>query len=252
MSDCALFIYFSDNKLNNLDLLLAMLLIFMGSFVQCSIGFGLAIVTAPLLFLLSPNYVPAPIVLVALFLSLFNTYRYRQSISLRGLGAAIAGRVPGSLLGGLILYIAHPDHLGVWIGIIVMLGVLTSLLPVRIQPTGPRLLVAGFLSGVFGTTTAIGGPPMALLLQHQESNHIRANLSAFFLFSSLLSLLIQIPAGYMSVHHLKLTLPLLPAAFFGYWLAGRFVTRIPKHYLRAISLWVCAISAMTAILTSLF
>ncbi len=41
--------------------LIAMALIFVGSFVQTAIGFGLAIVAAPLLFLVSPEYVPAPI-----------------------------------------------------------------------------------------------------------------------------------------------------------------------------------------------
>ncbi|MDW3125324.1 sulfite exporter TauE/SafE family protein, partial [Vibrio sp. 1974] len=44
--------------------LLAMGLIFLGSFVQTAIGFGLAIVAAPLLILWAPEYVPAPICLV--------------------------------------------------------------------------------------------------------------------------------------------------------------------------------------------
>jgi len=202
-----------------------MLLIFAGSFVQSSIGFGLAIVTAPLLFMLSPDYVPAPITLVALLISLFNAYRYRQSISMGGLRSAFFGRLPGSLIGGAILYYLHPEQLGIWLGVLVLLAVAASLLPFRIQPTPRRLFVAGLFSGIFGTTSSIGGPPMALLLQHQEANQIRANLSAFFLFSSLLSLAVQIPAGYLTWHHLQLTLPLVPAALLGYWLASRYVDR---------------------------
>ena len=58
-----------------MEIFLAALIIFIGSFVQSAIGFGLAIVAAPFLFLLSPDYVPAPITLVALVLSVANAYR---------------------------------------------------------------------------------------------------------------------------------------------------------------------------------
>ena len=56
----------------NSTVILAMGMIFLGSFVQSAIGFGLAVVAAPLLFFISPQYVPAPIVIVALFNSLIR------------------------------------------------------------------------------------------------------------------------------------------------------------------------------------
>ncbi len=56
--------------------LIAVVLIFIGSYVQSSIGFGLAIVSAPLLFMVSPIYVPAPICLVALFISVLNALKH--------------------------------------------------------------------------------------------------------------------------------------------------------------------------------
>lgn len=57
---------------------IAMLLVFMGSFVQTAIGFGLAVVASPLLFLISPDYVPSPICLVALFISVLNAMKHRE------------------------------------------------------------------------------------------------------------------------------------------------------------------------------
>ena len=83
--------------------LIAMALIFVGSFVQTAIGFGLAIVAAPLLFLVSPDYVPAPICLVGLFISLFNAFKHRANISIGGLKIALLGRILGSLAGGALL-----------------------------------------------------------------------------------------------------------------------------------------------------
>lgn len=228
-------------------LLLAMLLILIGSFVQSAIGFGLAIVTAPLLFLISPHYVPAPIVIVGLFLSFINAYRYKANISFRGLSYAFLGRIPGSILGGVLLYYVDAKLLSLWIGIVVLLAVAISLLPFRIEPNNPRLAIAGFFSGLFGTSSGIGGPPIALLLQHQEANLLRANLSAFFVVSGFISLAVQVPAGHMSLSHLYLSLPLLPASYLGYLLAMRYVSRIDKETIRKISLLICSLSGTAAI-----
>jgi uncharacterized protein len=230
-----------------MDILLAALFIFLGSFVQSAIGFGLAIVAAPLLFLLSPDYVPGPITATALVLSFANAYRYRASISLKGLGAAIAGRIPGTIAGGALLLWMDAKLLSLWLGLAVISAVLISLLPIRIAPTPPRMAVAGFLSGFMGTSTAIGGPPMALLLQHEKANLIRANLSAFFIVSCILSLAVQAPTGYMGWHHLELTLPLIPATLLGFWLATRWVDRISSKHIRAVSLVLCTVSGVAAV-----
>ena len=53
-----------------MELALAALVILVGSYVQSSIGFGLAIISAPLLFALDPLYVPGPVTVCALTLSL--------------------------------------------------------------------------------------------------------------------------------------------------------------------------------------
>ncbi len=230
-----------------MDTFFAVMIIFVGSFVQSSIGFGLAIVSAPFLFLLSPDYVPAPITLIALLLSLANAYRYRSNISLKGLGAAIVGRIPGTVAGGALLLWVDARSLSLWLGLTVLIAVAVSLLPVRIAPTTPRMLLAGFLSGFMGTSTAIGGPPLALLLQHEQANDIRANLSAFFIVSCVLSLVVQAYTGYMSWHHLSLTLPLIPAMCLGYWLATRYVERIANRHIRIASLCICSLSGMGAI-----
>lgn len=235
----------------DLGLLLAMLMIFIGSYVQSSIGFGLAIITAPILFQISPAYVPAPICLTALFLSLINAHKYKANISMKGLWMAFIGRVPGSIAGGAMLFYVEPQTLSLWIGGIVLFAVIISLLPLRIQPTDPRLVIAGFFSGLFGTSSGIGGPPMALLLQHQEANHIRANLSAFFVVSSLLSLIVQVPVGHMGIKHLYLSLPLIPMSYLGYKLAMKTVEHIDKKTIRVISLVMCSVSGIIAIYAAL-
>ncbi|MCW8333991.1 sulfite exporter TauE/SafE family protein [Vibrio paucivorans] len=224
-----------------------MLLIFVGSFVQTAIGFGLAIVAAPLLFWISPDYVPAPICLVALFISVLNALKHRANVSIGGLKMALIGRIPGSIAGGVLLVMVSTEMLALWLGLLVLFAVGVSLLPFRIEPTPARMGVAGFFSGFFGTSSAIGGPPMALLLQHQDANQLRGNLSAFFVFSSIISLIIQMPAGFLNWHHVWITIPLIPASWLGYKLAMLTTQSLPKEKIRIGALLLCSVSGLTAV-----
>lgn len=232
--------------------LTAIFLIFLGSFVQTAIGFGLAIVAAPLLFQVSPDYVPAPICLVALFISVLNALKHRANVSIGGLKMAFIGRIPGSIAGGALLLLVSTDVLSLWLGFLVLFAVLVSLLPFRIEPTPTRMGIAGFFSGFFGTSSSIGGPPMALLLQHQDANQLRGNLSAFFVFSSLISLIVQIPIGFFTLHHIYITLPLIPASWLGYRLAVMTTQSLPKERIRVGALVLCLVSGLTAIWQGFF
>ncbi|PKF61002.1 permease [Psychromonas sp. psych-6C06] len=228
------------------QILIAMLLVFTGAFIQSATGFGLAVVASPLLIMLSPEYIPGPIIVVGFFLALINTIKYRGTISIGGLKHAVIGRIPGSVVGGMLLFYIDTAQLSLLLGIVVLLAVFISLLPIKLQPTRHRLLFAGFLSGFLGTSSGIGGPPMALLLQHQQANFIRANLAAFFLISCTMSLMVQIPIGYMSIKHLLLALPLLPAAYLGYRFAQLFMDRISQKVVRYTSLILCLIAGLGA------
>lgn len=59
-----------------------------GCFVQSTVGFGMAIVAAPVVYFFEPRFVPGTITLVGLVLALINMWQYRSQISFRGLGAA--------------------------------------------------------------------------------------------------------------------------------------------------------------------
>lgn len=221
----------------------------LGAFIQSSIGFGLAIIAAPILFVLNPLYVPAPITLVTLVISCLNTWRYRKSVSLDGLWAAVLARIPGAALGAYLLLWIDPKSLSLWLGISVLLAVAVSLSPITLKPTTTRMSIAGFLSGFMGTSSSIGGPPLALLLQHEEANLIRANLSAFFIASSTMSLAMMVPVGYLNASHLELALPLIPAGVAGYFLATLLANRINKRRMRQISLMICLAAGSTAVIS---
>ena len=224
-----------------MEIIVATVVIFVGSYVQTALGFGLAIVAAPILFFLDPLYVPAPITISALTLSLVMAAKHWRSISFSGLKFAILGRIPGTMAGGMLLVWISIEQLALWVGLSVVAAVALSLSNLKLRPKSGLMFSAGFLSGFMGTSTSIGGPPMALLLQHEESEFIRANMSAFFCVSCVMSLAMLVFVDRLDMRHLELFLPLFPATLAGYWLAMKTVRKISKNSLRYSSLLLCAL-----------
>lgn len=235
-----------------MEIAIAVLVIFVGSFIQSSIGFGLAIVAAPVLYFIDPLYVPAPITVSALTLSIANSYSHWRSISFRGLRFAILGRIPGTVSGGLLLLWINQQALALWIGLSVLAGVGLSMSNIVFKANGKSLFCAGFLSGFMGTSSSIGGPPMALVMQHQENDFIRANLAAFFVVSCLMSLIMLSSIGRFGMEQMLISLPLMPATLAGYWLAMRTLHRISHENLRLASLLLCAIAGIAAVVSYWF
>ena len=55
------------------------------------------------------------------------------------------------------------------------------------RPSDRSLMVAGLASGFAGTTTGVGGPPMALTYQNSDPATMRSTISAFFSIGSVMS-----------------------------------------------------------------
>jgi uncharacterized protein len=177
-------------------LLLAALACFTGAYVQTAIGFGMAIIAAPLMFYLDPALVPGPLSFVILMMCLINGWRFRKGLELNLLAPALLARIPGSLVGVWLLGVMSQSWLAILIAFTIMLGVLVRLCNLALPTNGATLSLGGFLSGVMGTSTTIGGPPMVLVLHGADMHRIRANLAGFFLVSSLMSVIALIGGGY--------------------------------------------------------
>jgi len=225
-------------------LLLASIIIFMGALTQSLIGFGLAVVAAPLLYIVEPDLVPGPIIIMGFTISLLTLFRERRALKFNGLQYALLGRIPGGVIGTALLLFAPKSILGLAIAIIVAIAVLLNFLNVNLPVNRKTLFGAGVLSGIFGNISAIGGPPLAILLSGQDPNQFRAALSVFFVFGSMISLAILDAAGLLGAKHLWLSLYLIPSAILGYLVAGRLVGKIDKDRTRTITLLLCSASAV--------
>jgi uncharacterized membrane protein YfcA len=200
-------------------LVLAVAIVGAGSAVQGSIGFGLALLTAPLLEWVEPRLVPGPLIIAVTVLLALTAHRERKSIDARGIGWILAGRIPGTALGALALTGLTAGALTVSLGLLVLVGVGLSLLSLRLPRTPGLLSFAGLVSGLMGTTAALGGPAVAILYQHERGPMVRSTLATYFLIGAFMSLGALYLIGRLGRAEFELGVALLPGIVGGFLLS---------------------------------
>ena len=156
--------------------------------VQGAAGFGMALLAAPLLTLVDRSFAPAPLVLAVLPLSLLVAQRDWAHLDRGGLVWAIGGRLPGVVLGAVAAAALSEHTLALVLGVAVLVAVGLSMVTARLRPTPGTLVSAGFASGFMGTTTSVGGPPMALVYQRSDGPAFRSTLAIYFAAGAVMSL----------------------------------------------------------------
>ena len=213
--------------------------------VQGAAGFGMALLAAPLLTLVDRSFAPAPLVLAVLPLSVLIALRDWAHVDRKGLAWAIGGRLPGVVLGAVAAAALSEHTLALVLGLGVLVAVGLSMVTARLRPTPGTLVSAGFASGFMGTTTSIGGPPMALVYQRSEGPAFRSTLAIYFAAGAVMSLTGLAIAGRVGAHELRLGLLLWPGVLLGFGLSKRLTGYLDDGRTRPM---VLAVSAMAALL----
>lgn len=224
-------------------------MLFLGCTVQTAIGFGMALITAPIIVLFRPEWVPVIMTIVALMLSIQNSFGLRKSIQWKHISPAMISRLPGTVIGAGVLTVLPVSILQASVAGMVFVAIFVTLFAKPFPATIKNLSIAGLLSGIAGTTTSIGGPPMALVMQHGAGHVTRANLSIYFLYSCVVSLISYQLIGIMNTELWLIGLSFLPFALAGYH-SGRFARPWVDQRFRPILLLLCAISATVALVGS--
>ncbi|MBK0326089.1 sulfite exporter TauE/SafE family protein [Rhodobacteraceae bacterium F11138] len=203
-----------------LPLLAALVAIICAGIVQGATGFGFNMVAAPVLAVIDPAFVPVPMILLALLVSIWGALREYRSIDRVGLGYALTGRIVSSVLAVMFLSYLDERTFAIVFAGLVLFAVGLSLAGIRVKATPRNILAAGGISGFMGTLTAIGAPPMAMIYQSSPGPVIRSTLSAYFMIGTTISLILLAIAGHVSWTNIGLALMLAPFAFVGFWLSN--------------------------------
>jgi uncharacterized protein len=227
-------------------------LLILGATIQAMVGLGLGLVAAPVVTIVDPGLMPELLLVLAALLPLITLIRSHDEIDWRGLAWVLPARVPGTALGVLFLAMGSEQLIGVAVALMVLLAVVLSLTPLAVPVRPATLAVAGFLSGVAGTPTSIGGPPVALLYQHRSPEQIRNTLAVLFTVGATMSLVGIWLGGKFEMHAFLLALLLTPCLALGEWVGAHLRGVVPARRIRYAVLAVCAASALVLLLRSVF
>jgi hypothetical protein len=174
--------------------------VFLALFTQSLSGFGLALVSMPLLVPLLGIQTAAPLVaLIALFGEIILLVYYREALNIKVVWRLAAASIIGTPLGVLLLGLA-PERLVLGLlGFIVAGYALYALLNFKL----PRLehslwaYLAGFLAGLLGGAYNTSGPPVILYgnCRRWSRDSFKSNLQGFFVVNSVVILLSHFVAG---------------------------------------------------------
>ncbi len=212
--------------------------------LQGTVGFGFAVLSVPILTILDPALTPIPQLLMAFPVALTMAMRERSDLDLHGAGWIIAGRVPGAVIGALLLSAVTESTLNIIIALVVLAAVaaLASGLQVKLNPA--TKFSAGVVSGITGTTSAVGGPPVALLYRSAKGGTLRASLGVIFSIGVVINVTTLTVARQIHWSDVTTALLLFPAAAVGLWLSRFLTGKVEGEPLRRAILVVAALAAV--------
>lgn len=222
-----------------------------GALVQTTVGLGLGLVAAPVVTLVAPQLMPGTMLLVVSILPLMTLARERDDIDWGGLGWSLPTRILGTVVGVLLVASLSYSQLGALVGVMVLVAVLLTARAVVVPVTRGTLAGAGFLSGITGTTSSIGGPPMALLYQHRAPRQIRTTLAVYFLIGAAMSIVGLVIAGQVTTLQVLVAAVMAPVLLVGAESSRLLRARLRPEVVRPTVLLVCGTAAVALLARSL-
>ena len=170
--------------------------ILLGTFVQGLTGFGLALVSVPLLALMLDVKTAVPLAGLFGWLITFPlVYKMRQHVQWRTALIMVAGSLPGSWLGANLLKVVPGRWILVVMGLVLIASSIHSLRKKKVEhaellanstPNSSANFLsalAGFFSGTLGASVGEPGPPVIAYssMQPWSADQVKASLLFFFM-----------------------------------------------------------------------
>lgn len=206
-------------------------------------GVGFAMFAAPVAAMFFPQLAPGPLLTLGGFISLLTALRERAAIDWPAVSYALAGRAVGTLIAIYAMARFAPQALGVLFACMILAAVALSVAGLKFSATPSRVSGAGVASGIMGTMTSVGAPPIAIVLQHATPPRLRATLGMVLFLGSIFSLAMLALAKRYTGYHAGLALSLAPFLLAGFAVSNRLRTLLPPRAVRGVLLAACAMGA---------
>ncbi|MCT8180188.1 sulfite exporter TauE/SafE family protein [Variovorax sp. CY25R-8] len=213
-------------------LVLMSLAVLVAAFVQGATGVGFALIAAPVIGLVRPELLPVCVLVLMLPLNLYVAWRERGAIDGTGARWITGGRVAGTAGGLWVLAALSAGQLSLFVGASTVAAALVTLLMPAFSPGRGAFVGAGLVTGITETATGIGGPPLALVYQHQPAPTMRSTIALCFLLGELVSLAVLLATSRVGLPQLQAAALLLPALVVGAVLSRLVHRRVNGRLLR--------------------
>ncbi|MBN2128064.1 MAG: sulfite exporter TauE/SafE family protein [Sedimentisphaerales bacterium] len=228
-----------------LEIMVAVGAMFLAGIVQGCAGFGMALVAAPMLMLvLAPAAVVPMIVPLSTINSFVVAFEARRHIRPGLVAPLAAGGILGVPLGVHALKVLDPIHLKVGVGLfVVTVGVL--LLKGWRMPLGDGVktkLPVGIISGFFGGSTSMGGPPVVFFLANNDTakDTFRANLVCYFFVVNCIAIATFFARHLITWQVAGRMAMCLPGMLLGTFLGVQLSRRVPEaRFRKGVMILVC-------------
>jgi uncharacterized membrane protein YfcA len=230
---------------STIELVIALLVTAAAAALQGTVGIGFAMVSVPILTLINSGFTPIPQVLLVFPMTIYMVLRERQHIDLKGAAWVLSGRLPGAVAGVALLGLLAQRTLDGLIAGIVLMAAVAMAAGWSVRQTRRNQFIAGVASGISGTTSAIGGPPLAFLYQHSSAGRLRSSLAAIFSVGITINVTTLAVAGQIHRGDVTTAAMLLPALAIGIY-SSRWITgRVADATIRRGILMVSALAGAT-------
>ncbi|MCZ6890952.1 MAG: sulfite exporter TauE/SafE family protein [Chloroflexi bacterium] len=230
----------------------AAFIILAGSTVKSTTGFGFALTASPFLLLMWEPLLVVPILVPLVFIvDLLIVVQGIRRVEMRQVVPMAAAAALGIPLGNYVLLAVSERILTLAIAIGVLAFALLLLIGYTLPIRRERMAggVAGFLSGILMTSTAVSGPPVALFMINPrwERDTFRASLGMFFLVNEVMAMVSLGASGVLTRGTLQVSLVLVPMVLVGYRLAMLVLPRIRQELFLRIATAIVMAAAVLAI-----
>ncbi len=222
----------------------------LAGFVQGMTGFGSALVAMPLLSLCLDVKSAVPLcILNSVVITTFLALKLKKHLDRKKIFPLCIAAIPGMIVGITLLKKVRSEHLGMGLGVLLVIYACYNLLiKVRQRKLHPAWsYLAGFSSGAIGAAFSAGGPPTIIYatLNDWDKDEIKATLSGFFLFNSYLIATAHAVSGLTTVSVLTAFICSAPFVLLGTVLGSHCYGRIEKLlYLKVIFIFLILMGLM--------
>ncbi len=227
-------------------------IVWFAAIVQVGLGMGFGLTAAPLLAVLDPQLVPASTLFLGLATATWGAVSERDRIAwdevLRASGGRLAGVAAASAL---LAAVVDEGSFSLVFGLMVGLAVLLSVAGWRLPFTRAGLVGMAAVSGLMGTITSVGAPPLAIVYQDRPAREARPTLAAFFAVGCALSLAGLYATGWAGLSDFVLALAMAPGMIAGILTARRLAGRFDRRY-RSLMLGISGAAAVVLVARGLW